>query len=449
MEMKPTIKLYNSLTKTVEVFEPNVPGVVQMYVCGPTVYNYIHIGNARPIIFFDTVRRFFEAYGYDVQMVSNFTDIDDKIIDAAQKEGVSEREIAEKYIAAYWDSFNKLGCLTPYETPRVTENIDAIIDFIQLLIDKGYAYGADGDVYFRVRKISQYGALSNQDLDELEAGSRVDVNDKKEDPNDFALWKTTTVGQKWKSLFGEGRPGWHTECVVMINRIFGKMIDIHGGGNELKFPHHENEMAQAQAAYNHNLAKYWLHNARVDLAGEKMSKSLGNVVWLKDILEIYDPRVIRLFILSNHYRQIINYSEELMQQVMNEYDKIERAYISLYRQLELNNIAPINEYLPIKDDFDQEMADDFNTANALSVIFSMAKNINKWLRSNPIDYTMLAKALTTYEYMLDIFGIRPEIKPLTVEEKILINDWQMARLNKDFQTADYLRDQINQLGIKL
>lgn len=446
---KKEIKFYNSLTKTVEVFEPLVPGIIQMYVCGPTVYNYIHIGNARPVIFFDTVRRFLEACGYKIKMVSNFTDIDDKIIDEAQKEGVSEREIAEKYINAYWDSFNKLGCLAPYAAPRVTENIEGIIDFIQKLIDKGYAYVADGDVFFRVRKVEQYGALSNQALDELEMGSRVDVNEKKEDPNDFVLWKTTTVGQKWKSPFGEGRPGWHTECVVMINRIFGQKIDIHGGGNELKFPHHENEMAQSQAAYNHSLAQYWLHNARVDLAGEKMSKSLGNVVWLKDLLEIYDPRVIRLFILSNHYRQIINYSEELMQQVMIEYEKIERAYVSLYRQLELNNITPINEFLSIKDEFDQEMASDFNTSNALSVIFSLAKNINKWLRAAPIDYSMLAKAITTFEYMLDVLGIRPDITPLSDNDKILINDWQSARMNKDFQTADYLRAQINQLGIKL
>ena len=215
---------------------------------------------------------------------------------------------------------------------------------------------------------------------------------KRKDPNDFVLWKTTTVGQKWNSPFGEGRPGWHTECVVMIHNIFGNMIDIHGGGNELKFPHHENEMAQSQAAFNHGLAKYWLHNARVDLAGEKMSKSLGNVVWLKDILEIYDPRVVRLFILSNHYRQIINYSEELMIQVMTEYEKIERAYVSLYRQLELNNIAPINEYLPEKVDFDREMASDFNTSNALSVIFGFIKSINKQLRNAQVDYQWLAKA---------------------------------------------------------
>lgn len=443
------IKFYNSLTKSVEVFEPLIPNLVQMYVCGPTVYNYIHIGNARPVIFFDTVRRFLEAQGYEVKMVSNFTDIDDRIIEEAQKENVSEKEIAEKYINAYWDSFNKLGCLTPYAAPKVTENIHGIISFIQKLIDQGYAYESDGDVFFRVRKVAHYGALSNQALDELESGSRVDVNEKKEDPNDFVLWKTTTVGQKWNSPFGEGRPGWHTECVVMIHNIFGNMIDIHGGGNELKFPHHENEMAQSQAAFNHGLAKYWLHNARVDLAGEKMSKSLGNVVWLKDILEIYDPRVVRLFILSNHYRQIINYSEELMIQVMTEYEKIERAYVSLYRQLELNNIAPINEYLPEKVDFDREMASDFNTSNALSVIFGFIKSINKQLRNAQVDYQWLAKALTTYEYMLDIFGIRPEITPLTDSERILINDWQLARTNKDFQTADYLRDQINQLGIKL
>jgi cysteinyl-tRNA synthetase len=432
----------------VELFQPLQENVVTMYVCGPTVYNYIHIGNARPVIFFDTVCRFFEAVGYEVKMVSNFTDIDDKIINEAIKEKITEQEVAEKYIKAYFDSYYKLGCLTAYANPRVTQNIEAIIAFISQLIEKGYAYESDGDVFFRVRKIKEYGILSNQTIDDLESGSRVDVNAKKEDPNDFALWKTTTVGQKWASPFGNGRPGWHTECVVMINNILGPKIDIHGGGNDLKFPHHENEIAQSIAINGNYLANYWLHNARVDLAGEKMSKSLGNVLWLKDILEVYDPKVFRLFILSNHYRQTINYSEELMQQIVNEYDKIEHAYVSLYRKLELAEKQRVNEYTPEKDDFDMEMADDFNTANAISVIDNLIKAINKQLRMKD-DFVLLGKYLTTFEYMLDILGIRPDVKPLTATERSIIDSWQQARMNKDFAQADFLRNQINEMGIKL
>lgn len=442
------IKFYNSLTNKVELFKPLQENVVSMYVCGPTVYNYIHIGNARPVIFFDTVRRFFEAVGYEVKMVSNFTDIDDKIINEAIKEKITEQEVAEKYIRAYFDSYYKLGCLTAYANPRVTQNIDAIIAFISKLIEKGYAYESDGDVFFRVRKIKEYGILSNQTIDDLESGSRVDVNVKKEDPSDFALWKTTSVGQKWASPFGSGRPGWHTECVVMINNILGTKIDIHGGGNDLKFPHHENEIAQSIAVNDNYLANYWLHNARVDLAGEKMSKSLGNVLWLKDILEVYDPKVFRLFILSNHYRQTINYSEELMQQIVNEYDKIEHAYVSLFRKLELSNKQRVNEYTSEKDDFDMEMADDFNTANAISVVDNLIKAINKQLRLKD-DFVLLGKYLTTFEYMLDILGIRPEVKPLSATERSIIDSWQQARMNKDFAQADFLRNQINDMGIKL
>ena len=307
---KNNIKLYNSLSNKIEVFKPIKENEVSMYVCGPTVYNYMHIGNARPVIFFDTVKRFFEYVGYNVKMVSNFTDIDDKIIKKAKEENTTEEVISEKYIKACLDDYEKLGCENDVIHPRVTQNIPNIIEFIDQLVKTNHAYQTGDDVYFSVRSIPNYGILSNQRLDELESGSRIDINNNKKDPADFTLWKKTNDdGKKWDSPFGLGRPGWHTECVVMIKDIFGGMIDIHGGGNDLKFPHHENEIAQSMALYNNAIANYWIHNARIDLSGEKMSKSLGNVVWLKDIVNMYPPQAYRLFVLNNHYRQTINYSE--------------------------------------------------------------------------------------------------------------------------------------------
>lgn len=447
---KKQLKVYNSLSNKVENFVPINDNEVSMYVCGPTVYNYIHIGNARPVIFFDTVKRFLEYIGYTVKMVSNFTDIDDKIIKKAKEENTTEEVISEKYIKAFLDVCDKIGCEKDVIHPKVTENINEIIDFIEQLVKCGYAYQNGDDVYFSVRSIKEYGVLSNQKLDDLESGSRIDVNTSKLDPADFTLWKKTSdTGKKWDSPFGSGRPGWHTECVVMIDRIFGGKIDIHGGGADLKFPHHENEIAQSMAIHKHMIANYWVHNARIDLSGEKMSKSLGNVVWMKDILEKYPAGAYRLLVLANHYRQSINYSEEMMVKFVGEWEKIEKAYISLYRKLELSDNLKDGATLEIMDQFLTEMAYDFNTANALSVLYLLIKDINKNLRNSQVDIKLLQDELTTFKAMCKVFGLEMDLKPLTLEEKKLVQNWNNARAAKDFETADKLRSEIQKLGIHL
>lgn len=442
------VKIYNSLTNQIETFIPIKEMEVSMYICGPTVYNHIHIGNARPVIFFDTVGRFFKVLGYNVRMVSNFTDIDDKIIQAAINENTTEEIIAKKYIDAFLNVTRALNCEDLEANPKVTEYINEIIKFIQLLLDLGYAYQADGDIYFRVRKIKEYGLLSNQNIDELESGARVCNLTQKEDASDFTLWKKTDSGIKWESPFGTGRPGWHTECIVMIDEIFHGKIDIHGGGNDLKFPHHENEIAQSIAAYDHSLANYWIHNARIDLSGEKMSKSLGNVIWAKDILREYEGNVFRLMVLNNHYRQIITFKEELLERSKLEFEKVERAWYSLNRKLELSNFVLTNEFLPILDDFFEEMANDFNTPNAITLLFQLIKDINIALRGEKT-LTELGKMLNTFKMMLYVLGIELPFTPLTIEEKALVEAWHVARTDRDFVTADCLRNEINERGIKL
>ena len=444
------IKLYNSLTNKIEDFKTIKENQVSMYVCGPTVYNHMHIGNARPVIFFDTVKKFLEYIGYTVKMVSNFTDIDDKIIKKAQEENITEEEVSSKYIEAYLKACEKIGCADDIEHPKVTENIENIVKFIDELVQKGYAYQSGDDVYFDVRSIENYGILSNQKLDNLESGSRIDINSNKKDPADFTLWKKTKdAGKKWDSPFGMGRPGWHTECVVMIDKIFGDKIDIHGGGNDLKFPHHENEIAQSCALNHHTIANYWLHNARIDLSGEKMSKSLGNVIWLKDIIEEYPPQAYRLFVLANHYRQTINYNDDLMQKMNAEWEKIEKTYISLYRKIELIDGNFGGEVLSIMDEFLNEMSYDFNTANALSVIYNHLKTINKDLRTKDIEPSALKNDFKTLKDMLDIFGLYVKINPLTKEELTLVKEWINARNEKDFEKADVLRKEITDKGIVL
>lgn len=443
------IKLYNSLTNKIEDFEPIKEGEISMYVCGPTVYNDIHIGNARPVVFFDMVHRFFNYLGYNVKYVSNFTDIDDKIIKKAQELNITEEEVAEKYIEAYLKVCSDFNCLPYYANPRVTMTITQITEYIKKLVDLGYAYQHGDNVYFRVHKAPKYGMLSNQQLDNLEAGSRISVEMGKEDPSDFVLWKLTSDdGKKWDSPFGMGRPGWHTECCVMINDIFKGQIDIHGGGNDLKFPHHENEIAQEMCMHNSTIANYWLHNARIDLAGEKMSKSLGNVIWAKDLLEKYPYQAVRLMILNNHYRQSIAYREDLIERSCTEWDKIARAYLSLYRELELNNVQeslPDNKYL---EEFLNNMADDFNTPNAFTTMYQLLKEINTSMRSSQKNYEVMASYKKTLDAMLQILGLIPCVKPLNNEEKDLLLAWKQARNDKNFTLADELRAKINELGIK-
>lgn len=309
-----TIKLYNTLTRQKEVFTPLEENKVKMYVCGPTVYNYIHIGNARPAIVFDTVRRYLEFRGYEVQYVSNFTDVDDKLIRAAKELGEDVPTIAERFINAYFEDTTALGCKHATIHPRVTENMDIIIDFIDELVKKGYAYESDGDVYYRTRKFEGYGKLSHQSIDELQSGARIEVGEKKEDPLDFTLWKAAKDGEiAWDSPWGQGRPGWHIECSAMARKYLGDTIDIHAGGQDLSFPHHENEIAQSEALTGKTFAKYWLHNGYINIDNEKMSKSLGNFVLVHDIIQKHDPSLLRFFILSVHYRHPINYNEEILE----------------------------------------------------------------------------------------------------------------------------------------
>lgn len=449
------IKIYNSLTNKIEEFKPIEEGKLSMYVCGPTVYSTIHIGNSRPVIFFDTVARFFMYLGYEVKYVSNFTDIDDKIIRRAKEENVSEKEISEKYIKDVLNIYKRLNCLPHYKNPKVTENMNNIIEFIGKMVDNGGAYAIDGDVYFDVSKIKEYGILSGQTIDNLLDGVRIENNTKKHSSIDFTLWKKTDEGVKWDSPWGEGRPGWHTECVVMIDDIFKGPIDIHGGGSDLKFPHHDNEIAQSICVNNHKIAHYWMHNGRIDLGGEKMSKSLGNIILANDLLDRVPYQVYRLMMLNVPYRQLLNYREELLTQSTKDYEKIKRAYISLYRKLELSNAinfdANIDDesILKIKNDFISSMSNDFNTANAITAIFELTKLINIHLRNSNTDNLILMQMLKCLKELLWVLGIEVEVKPLTDDEKKLISDWNEAKRNKDFVKADELRKQISDRKIEL
>ncbi len=444
------IKVYNSLTNKIEDFKTIKEGEVSMYVCGPTVYDHQHIGNARPVVFFDTVKRFLKYIGYNVKHVSNFTDIDDKIILSAQKEGVKEEEISSRYMQAFIDANVALNCEMDVIRPQVTKTIPEIVSFINDLVKTNHAYVSGDDVYFRVQSDDKYGCLSNQKLDELEVGARIDINSGKEDPRDFTLWKKTSdTGRKWDSCFGAGRPGWHTECVVMIHKILGDQIDIHGGGIDLKFPHHENEIAQNYSLCKNTLANYWIHNARLDLKGEKMSKSLGNVIWIKDIVKEYHPMALRLCLLSNHYRQTIQYQSDMIKQMEQEYYKIEKLFISLYRKLELSYNLKEGNVLPIMNEFLNEMAYDFNTANAIAKLYDLMKIINTHLRDKNITISSLQDDYKTLKDMLYVLGINVDIKPLNSDELKLVNDWLDARNNKDFDKADILRNKITELGIRL
>lgn len=450
------IKIYNSLTNKIEEFVPLRKNEVSMYVCGSTVYNYIHIGNSRPVIFFDTVARFFKYMGYKVTYVSNFTDIDDKIINKAKQENVSETEISERYIKAIKETYKKLNCLPHDANPKVTENIDGIIQFIDFMIKKEGAYVIDGDVYFDVAKITDYGQLSGQTIENLMNGARIDNNDKKHNPIDFTLWKRTDEGKRWDSPWSLGRPGWHTECVVMIDNIFKGPIDIHGGGLELKFPHHDNEIAQSICVHNHKIANYWMHNGRIDMGGEKMSKSLGNVIWADELLSKTSYQAYRLLILNVPYRQPLDYKEELLIQATTDFEKINRTYISLFRKIDLEflEMKPANgiidqELLDLKTAFIDAMSDDFNTANAITAIFTATKHINNLMRNGKTEADVLKQALKLLDGMLWVLGINIELERLREEEKSLVLQWQQARKNKEFIQADILREEITNKGIQL
>ncbi|MFA7560614.1 MAG: cysteine--tRNA ligase [Candidatus Izemoplasmatales bacterium] len=443
------MEIFNSHTNQLETFKSIKRNEIMIYVCGPTVYNYIHIGNARPVVFFDTVRRFFEYKGYKVRYVSNFTDVDDKIIQKAIDDKMSEIEVSEKYINAFLNDLSDLNCKIDYEKPKVTEYMDFIIDFIQDLIDKGYAYKVDGDVYFRVTKIKEYGHLSNRNLDDLISGSRVDINPKKESPLDFTLWKQTDVGINFDSPFSKGRPGWHTECVSMIDDIFHQEIDIHGGGMDLKFPHHENEIAQSRALHNHGLARYWMHNGRVSFNEEKMSKSLGNVILVKDVEE---KMALRLFLLSTHYRSPLNYDEDSFNMYVKEWQKLETTFKRLYYTLKLEenyqrNLVIENQDLKdIKHYFIEVMEQDFNTANAITALQSLLKIINLNIRKKD-NYHFLNQALKLLKEIMRVLGLKVVKSNVKKSDISNYKAWIDARNNKNFQLADQLRYKLIRRGL--
>ena len=448
------IKIYNSLTNKIEEFKPIKENELSMYVCGSTVYDDIHIGNSRPVVFFDTLARFFQYIGYKVRFVSNFTDIDDKIIKKALSEGVDESVISERYIKSIKDTYALLNCLPHYKNPKVTETMPQIIEFIQLLVDKGGAYVSGNDVYFDVSQVKDYGILSGQTVENLINGARIEENDKKHNPCDFNLWKETEVGKKWNSPWGEGRPGWHTECVVMINDIFKGKIDIHGGGLDLKFPHHDNEIAQASVAFNNKIANYWMHNGRIDLAGEKMSKSLGNVIWAKDLVKEIGYGPYRLMILNVPYRQPMAFKEEMISQAKTDYEKITKAKISFLRKLQID-YGIVDYKTEIKDEtlialeneFKEAMSDDFNTANAITALQKTIKFVNIEARNKEINLDYSKQLLTILDNEMWVLGIDFKVNALSEDDLKLVKEWKQARNDKDFAKADVLREEINKKGI--
>ena len=452
------MKLYNTLTKQKEEFVPVHEGKVGMYVCGPTVYNYIHIGNARPMIVFDTVRRYFEYKGYDVNYVSNFTDVDDKIIKKANEEGVAASEISERFIAECKKDMEGLNIEPATHNPKATEEIDGMIAMISTLIEKGYAYEKNGTVYFRTRKFKNYGQLSKKNLDDMRAGIRIAVSDEKEDAMDFVLWKPKKEGEPaWVSPWGEGRPGWHIECSEMSKKYIGDTIDIHAGGEDLVFPHHENEIAQSEACNDEKFANYWMHNAFLNIDNKKMSKSAGNFFTVREIGEKYPLQVIRFFMLSAHYRTPLNFSDTLVESAKTGLDRILTA-IDLCREMaakeetgslskeETEHFANI-EVLVKK--FEDAMEDDFNTADAVSAIFEIVRESNSTVKDFSADYAK--KVLKVLEDLCSVLGIETTKEEEILDEEIekLIEERQAARKNKDFARADEIRDQLLEQGIVL
>ena len=452
------IKLYNTLTKQKEILKTIEENKVRMYVCGPTVYNYIHIGNARPIIVFDVVRKYLEHSGYEVDFISNFTDVDDKIIKASNEEGISTSELTEKYITAFFKDYDALGCKRATKNPRVTEYMREIIDFISKLVEEGFAYEANGDVYFRTRKKEDYGKLSKQSIDDLISGARIEVGEHKEDPLDFALWKKAKPGEvKWNSPFGEGRPGWHIECSVMAKETLGDTIVIHAGGQDLTFPHHENEIAQSECHNHASFSNYWMHNAFINIDNVKMSKSLGNFRLVKDIIAEIDPMVLRLFMLTVHYRTPINYTLENIELAKTNFEKIKTSYQNL--QFRLNNdmtdekldtevVALVTEEL---NKFEEYMQDDFNTANALSSWYEIVRISNSYTAKEAVNKETLELINAAFETYSSILGISVKEDNTLNSEHIesLIAEREEARKNRDFALADKIRDDLKEQGIIL
>ncbi len=442
------IRIYNSLTNKVEPFKPINEGKVSMYVCGPTVYNFVHIGNMRPVVVFDTFRRFLTYIGYDVEYVSNYTDVDDKIIKRAIELNMSESEVTKMYIEAFEEDLKNINALKPNVTPRVTEYMNQIIDFIDRLVKNGSAYVVDGDVYFRVEKIKDYGKLSNTRIEDLLVGARIDENSKKESPLDFTLWKHTDVGIKWDSPWSKGRPGWHTECVVMINSLFENgHIDIHGGGFDLKFPHHENEIAQSEAINHHAIANYWMHNGFININNEKMSKSLGNVVTAHDALKKYGGNSVRLLLISTHYRAPVNFSEELLLANAKELTKITNVMKQLAVLLQLNDIELNGKCATFIKPFLNALADDLNTANALSELYNVIRQANQAMRTKEVDLKLLEQLFATIRDEVSILGLNIAYPTLNNDDKKLLIEYNLAKANKDFATSDSIRSKLIERNI--
>lgn len=456
------MKLYNTLTRKKEEFIPITPGEVKMYVCGPTVYNFFHIGNGRTFIVFDTIRRYFEYRGYKVDFVQNFTDIDDKMIKRANEEGTSVKEVGDKYINEYYTDADALNIERATVNPRATQYINDIIKFVKELIDKGYAYEVDGDVYFSTKKFQGYGKLSGQNIDDLQAGARINVDERKKDPMDFAIWKAKKEGEPaWKCPWGEGRPGWHIECSCMAKKILGDTIDIHAGGMDLAFPHHENEIAQSEALTGEPFAHYWLHSAYVNVNNQKMSKSLNNFFTARDVLKEYDSDVIRFLMLSCHYRIQLNYSEDLLESAKASVERLYNAIGNLENLIDEVSRTEMNEeekkYLEslnkYKEKYIEKMDDDFNTADAITAIFDLIKDTNTNINAES-SRELAEKALALIRELGAPLGMlqkstKADLADEADEIEALIEQRQQARKNRDFALADKIRDDLKARNIVL
>jgi len=455
------IHIYNTLTRKKETFIPLEEGKVKMYVCGPTVYNYIHIGNARSTVAFDTIRRYFTYRGYTVDYVSNFTDVDDKIIRAAKELGQTAPEVADKFIQAFYEDTEALEVKKATHAPRVMDNIPEIIAFVEALIENGYAYESQGDVYYRTRRFEKYGNLSRISLDDLELGAsnRVgDESDKKEDPLDFALWKAAKEGEiSWDSPWGKGRPGWHIECSVMATKYLGDTIDIHAGGQDLAFPHHENEIAQTEAKTHKTFANYWMHNGFVTMNDEKMSKSIGNVVLVKELREKHDPKALRFFMSTAHYRRPINYSLDAIEEAKTNLNRIETAYFNASHRLKQakasldSDSEKLDQLESFKEAFIRHMDDDFQAQNGITVVYDLVRFLNRYLEEADVSRVVLEFAMQLIEEFMYIFGITIEAKSDLLDDDIekLIEERETARKERNFQRADEIRDLLKEKNIVL
>ena len=451
------MKIFNTMTRQKEEFVPNDPNEVKIYACGPTVYNYIHIGNARPLCVFDVLRRYLEYRGYNVKFVQNFTDVDDKIIKRANEEGITFEEVSKKYIDEFWTDANGLNFKKATVHPKATENIDEIINIIKTLEEKGYAYAVDGDVYFRTLKFKEYGKLSHQPIEDLQSGARIAIGEKKENPLDFALWKAAKEGEPyWESPWGKGRPGWHIECSAMNKRFLGDTIDIHCGGQDLIFPHHENEIAQSECANGCTFSKYWMHNGYINVDNVKMSKSLGNFKTVREIANVYGYEVIRYFLISSHYRSPINYSLEIIEQCKSALERLYTCRESLDFALKNAKDIPddtelIDKLNSHREQFVKAMDDDLNTADGVAAVFDLVKDINTSILDKDVSKNVCETAAKVFDELCDVLGLLYNRKNNDVDADIeaLIEKRQEARANKDWATADAIRDELKAKGIIL